>query len=293
MTQQFVDITVRTKLISLLGYPLAQTHAPEQFNRTFAELGLDYFYFPVETEADNLATIISAIRCMNYAGFNVTKPNKIAVLHHLDELDELAEMIGSVNVVTIRDGRLKGYNTDGPGFVDALLEKTRLDLKKTTFLVIGAGGAARAVATTIAYHEVHRILLIDAVDSMSRTLAEDINSRVRPCAEFVPFEDAPMADLLRESQVLVNAAGVGMYPRLDETPVDSTLLRPELLVVDITYNPPRTRLLREAEEAGCAVMNGVGMSINQGIRGFALMTGEPEPTAVMSRVVESIMARRQ
>lgn len=293
MTQGFMNITVGTRLISLLGYPLAQTHAPEQYNRTFAELGLDYFYFPVETGTENLGTIISAIRCMNYAGLNVTKPNKIKVIEYLDELDELAEMIGSVNIVTMREGCLKGYNTDGPGFVDALLEKPGLDLPQTTFLIVGAGGAARAIATTLADQQVHRLLLTDAVDEMSMTLAEDINSRVRPCAQFVPFDGAPMAELLREAQVLVNASGVGMHPRLDETPVDAALLHPGLLVVDITYNPPKTRLLRDAEAAGCAVMNGVGMSINQGIRGFALITGEPEPTAVMSRVVEEIMARRR
>lgn len=288
-----MDISVQTKLIALLGDPLGQTHAPKQFNDTFGELGLDYFYFPVETGNENLSAIISAIRCMNFAGFNVTKPNKIAVIDHLDELDELAEMIGSVNVVTIRENRLKGYNTDGIGFLKALAEEGDFPLPETTFLIFGAGGASRAISTTLAYHGAKKLSIIDAVDEMSRTLAADINDRVRGCARFVPFEDAPLSELIKESQVLINASGLGMPPHTERTPVKKELLRSELFVVDITYNPPRTQLLKDAESIGCRVMNGVGMSINQGIKGFALMTGEPEPTEVMRRVVERIIAEKE
>lgn len=287
------NISVRTKLISLLGYPLTQTHAPQQFNDTFSELGLDYFYFPVETENDNLGTIISAIRCMNYAGFNVTKPNKIKVIEYLDELDELAEKIGSVNVVRIRDGVLKGYNTDGIGFVQSLWDETDLVLEDTSFLIFGAGGASRAVSTTLAFHGAKRLVIMDVVDAAAQSLVSDINSRVRKCAEFVPFADAPLPHLVGECDVLVNGAGIGMYPHTDRTPVEKSLLRPDLFVADFTYNPLRTRLLREAEETGCRVMNGVGMSINQGIKGFALITGKPEPTEVMTRVVKGIIAGKE
>ena len=142
-------VSVHTKLISLLGYPLAQTFAPQMFNETFKALGMDYFYFPIEVEGEKLKTIVNAIRCMNYVGFNVTKPNKPAILKYLDDLDELAETIGSVNVVTIRDGVLKGYNTDGVAFVQALLDETGMDLSENTFLIFGAGGASRAVSSTL------------------------------------------------------------------------------------------------------------------------------------------------
>lgn len=286
-------ITVQTKLISLLGYPLTQTHAPQQFNDTFTELGLDYFYFPIETENDDLGTIISAIRCMNYAGFNVTKPNKIKVIEYLDELDELAEKIGSVNVVRLRDGVLRGYNTDGIGFLQSLWDETDLILEETSFLIFGAGGASRAVAMTLAFHGAQHLTILDAVDAAAESLVNDINARVRMCAEFVPFEGAPLPRLVGACDVLVNGAGVGMYPHTDRTPVAKDLLRPDLFVADFTYNPLRTRLLREAEEVGCRVMNGVGMSINQGIKGFSLITGEPEQTEVMTRVVKGIIAGKE
>ena len=285
-------VSVHTKLISLLGYPLAQTFAPQMFNETFKALDMDYFYFPIEVEGEKLKTIVNAIRCMNYVGFNVTKPNKPAILKYLDDLDELAETIGSVNVVTIRDGVLKGYNTDGVAFVQALLDETGMDLSENAFLIFGAGGASRAVSSTLAFQGARELYIIDKFDEASASLVESVNSKIRKCAQFVPYENAPVKDLIGQADVLVNATGIGMYPHVDNTPIDKTLLRKELFVVDITYNPVKTRLLLDAEEEGCRTMNGVGMAINQGTRGFALMTGKPEPVEIMKKVMYDIVARK-
>ena len=283
-------VTVHTKLISLLGYPLAQTFAPRMFNATFKALGMDYFYFPIEVEGENLGTIVSAIRCMNYVGFNVTKPNKSAILKYLDDLDGLAQTIGSANVVTIRDGVLKGYNTDGVGFVQTLLDETGMDLRANTFLIFGAGGASRAISSTLAFQGARELYIIDKFDEASASLVESVNSRIRKCANFIPYENAPVKELIRQADVLVNATGTGMYPDVDNTPVDKALLYKDLFVVDITYNPVKTRLLLDAEEKGCRTMNGVGMVINQGTRGFALMTGKPEPVEIMKKVMVGIVA---
>ncbi len=283
-----MKISTKTSLVSLLGYPLAQTFAPQLFNATFRELDMDYLYFPIEVENENLETIVKAIRCMNYAGFNVTKPNKIQIIDYLDELDELAAMIGSVNVVTVRDGVLKGYNTDGIGFLMAFKEETAIDIETSTFLFFGAGGASRAVASTLAYHGARRLIILDTFDDMAKRLAGDINNRIRSCAEYYPFDKAPIEGLIQGSDVLINGSGVGMYPHTDRTPVDPALLRPEILVADFTYNPAETRLLKDAMRVGCKVMNGIGMVINQGIKGFALITGKPEPTAIMHRVMSEI-----
>ena len=283
-------VTVDTKLISLLGYPLKQTFAPQMFNETFQKLNMDYFYFPIEVENDKLEAVVNGIRCMNYAGFNVTKPNKIKIMDYLDELDELAEKIGSVNVVVIKDGQLKGYNTDGIGFVRALLDETGMDLSKNTFFIFGAGGASRALSATLADQGARKLYIIDRIDEASRSLADDINHKIRECAEFIAFDDAPVQQLLQKSDVLVNASGVGMYPHLENTPVDKKFLFKDLLVYDITYNPLKTRLLRDAEEVGCRTMNGIGMVINQGIKGFALMTGMPEPAEIMRDAMDKIIA---
>ncbi|UCF86245.1 MAG: shikimate dehydrogenase [Desulfobacteraceae bacterium] len=283
-------VTVDTKLISLLGYPLKQTFAPQMFNETFKKLNMDYFYFPIEIENDKLEAVVNGIRCMNYAGFNVTKPNKIKILEYLDELDELADKIGSVNVVVIKGGKLKGYNTDGIGFVQALLDETGMDLGQNTFFIFGAGGASRALSATLAYQGVKRLYIIDKIDQASTSLVDDINRKIRECAEFIAFDNAPVRQLLLKSNVLVNASGVGMYPHLENTPVDKKFLYKDLFVYDITYNPLKTRLLLDAEEAGCKTMNGIGMVINQGIKGFTLMTGMPEPTEIMKAAMYDIIS---
>lgn len=282
-------VSVDTKLVGLLGYPLKQTFAPRMFNETFRKLKMDYFYFPIEVQNENLGTIVKAIRCMNFAGFFVTKPNKIKILEHLDELDELAERTGSVNTVTSSGGRLRGYNTDGTGFVQALAEESGLDLGRGTFLIFGAGGASRALCFALASRGAKELHVIDPLDEASEALAQDINRKVRQCAQAVPFSGAPVRDLIAGSDVLVNASGVGMYPHTEETPVDKRHLRPGLLVCDLTYNPPRTRLLSEAEQAGCRTINGVGMAVHQGARGFALLTGRPEPTRIMRQAMRRIM----
>ena len=281
-------VSVDTKLIGLLGYPLKQTFAPRMFNETFRKLKMDWFYFPLEVQGEELGTVVKAIRCLNFAGFFVTKPNKIRILEHLDELDELAERTGSVNTVTSSGGRLRGYNTDGTGFVQALAEETGLDLGRSTFLVFGAGGASRALCFALASRGAKKLYVIDRLDEASEALARDLNGRLRQCAQAVPFAGAPVGDLVGESDVLVNASGVGMYPHTDETPVDRRHLRKGLLVCDLTYNPPRTRLLLDARQAGCRIMNGVGMAVHQGAQGFALLTGRPEPTRIMRQAMRRI-----
>jgi shikimate dehydrogenase len=121
---------------------------------------------------------------------------------------------------------------------------------------------------------------------------ENINGAVRQCARFVPFEDAALGELVADADILVNATGIGMYPTREQSPLNKELLRPEHLVIDITYNPARTRLLLDAEARGCRVMNGLGMAIHQAVRGFSLMTGKPEPSEIMRRVTERIVAGR-
>ena len=143
-------ITVNTKLIGLLGYPLKQTFSPQMHNEIFRKLKLDYLYFPIVVEDDKLEVVMEGIRNMNFVGFNVTKPYKIKILNYLNELDTLAEEIGSVNTVVIKDSKLIGYNTDGEGFIRALFNKTNINISKNIFFIVGAGGASRAISFTLA-----------------------------------------------------------------------------------------------------------------------------------------------
>jgi shikimate dehydrogenase len=286
-------VTAETKLVFLLGDPLKQTFAPQMWNETFKKLNMDYFYMPIEVGINNLEAVINGIRHMNIVGFNVTKPNKIKVMDYLDELDELAEKIGSVNVVAARNGKLKGYNTDGMGFVQALADETAMDLSKKTFFIFGAGGASRAVSSTLAYNGVKKIYIIDILDEASTSLVKDINSKIRECAEFIPFDNAPVQQLLQKSNVLLNASGIGMAPHLGESPIDKKFLYKDLFVCDCTYNPLKTQLLIDSEAVGCKTMNGIGMSINQGIKGFTIMTGMPEPTEIMRDAILRLIGAKK
>lgn len=286
-------VTVDTKLVGLLGTPLKQTFSPQMHNETFVKLNLDYFYFPIEVDNSKLKEVVTGIRNMNFAGFNVTKPNKIAIMEYLDELDELAEKIGSVNTVVIKDGKLKGYNTDGEGFTRALLKQTNLDLSTSTCLIFGAGGASRAVSSTLAFKGIKKLYIVDKFDEVSLSLVNDINSKISPCAQHVAYNNGKYAKYLAESNVVVNASGVGMYPYFGQTPIEQKCLRKELFVADLTYNPAKTQFLIEAEEVGCQTMNGIGMVINQGAKAFSLWTGVHEPVELMTETISKIVAGMQ
>lgn len=284
-------VNAKTRLLGLLGYPLNFTFSPRMHNETFQRLGLDCFYFPIEVGNDHLGDVLNGIRYMNFAGGNVTKPNKVKVLEYLDELDPLAEKIGSANTYVLEGGKLRGYNTDGEGFVRALLETKAMDLTRTDFFVIGAGGASRALCFTLAVRGARKLLITDAFDEVARVLVDELNAKVGPCAEFVASVDGRgRRDGIARSSVLVNASGIGMEPHLGESPIPKSWLHEGLFVCDIVYNPLKTKLLEDAESIGLGVMNGIGMVVNQGALSFSLWTGVPEPRQIMREVMDNIVA---
>lgn len=283
-------ITANTKLIGLLGYPLKQTFSPQMQNEIFRKLKLDYLYFPIEVEDDKLKVVVEGIRNMNCVGFNVTKPYKIKILDYLDELDALAEEIGSVNTVVIKDSKLIGYNTDGKGFIRALFNKTNINLSKNTFFIIGAGGASRAISFALARKGVKKIYILDKFQEASLSLVNDINHKIGEYAEFIAFDEELIAQYIDKSNILVNASGVGMYPNIKKTPIKKEYLKKNLFVCDIIYNPLKTKLLLDAEEKGCKIMNGIEMTIYQGAKAFSLWTGFKEPVRMMRNTIYKIIA---
>lgn len=289
-----MSITVETKLIGLLGKPLAQSFSPRMQNSAYAAAGLNYHYFPIEVECDNLEKVVNGIRHMNFPGFAVTKPNKVEVIKYLDEIDELAAKMGSVNTVINRDGKLVGYNTDGEGFVRSILNETDVKLEESTFFCFGAGGAGRAMCSTLAYRGAKRIYIVDMYNEACQSLVNDINTNFAKVAEFVDFEDKKNIDkLVAESNVVMNASGIGMYPKLDAVPVSKNALNPSQVCFDATYNPLKTKFLVEAEEVGCKVINGIGMVINQGAMQFNLWTGQSEPIETMTKTIMEIVKEQE
>ncbi len=286
-------ITVDTKMIALLGNPLRQSFSPRMQNEAYEAAGLDYHYFPVEVENDHLGDVINGLKYMNFVGFAVTKPNKIEVIKYLDEIDELAEKMGSCNTIVNNNGKLKGYNTDGEGFVRSLLNETDCKLEDSVFFCFGAGGAGRAICSTLAFRGAKKIYIVDKFEESSQSLVEDINTKFAPVAELVDFENVEEINKkVSSSNVVINASGIGMYPHLDEVPVSKESLNSSQICFDATYNPLKTKFLVEAESIGCKILNGIGMVINQGVIQYSLWTGLPEPIETFTKSIEKIISER-
>jgi len=226
-----------------------------------------------------LGKAIDGMRALNIRGLNVTIPHKVTIIPLLDELDPLAERIGAVNTVTNDDGVLKGYNTDASGFLQALL-KRGIKPKGKNVVILGAGGASRAISFILAERGAHLVIL-----NRQLKKAEELSSRLSTTFEkevkALQLAAENLAQVLDGADILVNATSVGMSPDINETPLPSNLLKPGLIVVDIVYNPIKTRLLREAEEAGTETVSGVDMFVWQGVLAFEIWTGVKAPIELM------------
>lgn len=280
-------ISSRTKLIALLGTPLSFTMAPTMHNEAFAVNDLDYFYFPIECGVEELPVLLPAFRLMNFAGFAVTKPLKVEIMKYLDEISPLAAKIGSVNTVKVENQKLVGYNTDGFGFAESLYH-TYGDYQGKTMFVFGAGGAARAACFECAERGIRRIYLCSRHEN---SLAEELSEKAGVNASWICQGQEEIASLVAESDILVNASGLGMVPHLGETPIDTFLLRPELFAADMAYNPAKTRFLEDAEARGCRTMNGLEMCVLQGGRQFSIWTDTAAPISQMTQTLTRMLSK--
>ena len=274
--------TTHTQFIALLGNPLGFSKASVMQNTALRAAGLDILYFPLECQQEDLPVLLPAFRRMPFAGLAITKPFKVKILSYLDEIEPSAKQIGSCNTVRLHDGRLTGYNTDGYGFTDAL-HKHYGDFQGKTMLVCGAGGTARAICFACAAQGIGRIRIVNRSLQNAQALAEGLNQQGID-AEAYPLADAEK--LLPDTNILVNATGLGMQPYEGQSPLPDIILPPHLFVCDLAYNPPRTKLLLDAEQAGCRVMNGFDMSVYQGARQFWLLTGKQPPLEIMFETMQ-------
>ena len=201
-------VDINTKMITLLGDPLKQSFAAQMQNCGYEAAGLNMIYFYTEVNNEHLADVVNGIRYMNFAGFAVTKPNKVKVLEYLDELDPLCEKMGASNtVVKTPEGKLVGYNTDGIGFIRSMERDGNVKIDENTYFCIGSGGAGRAMCSALAYYGAKKIYITDVFEESSKSLVEDINKNFAPVAEFCPAGDFSK---VKEATVVLNASGIGM-----------------------------------------------------------------------------------
>ncbi len=285
------QIDVNTKLLGLFGNPLSFTMSPLMHNTAFTQMGLNYLYIPFEVKEEDFAGTIQAMKYFNFAGCNVTSPFKTRVIEYLDELDDRARIIGAVNTVSLKDGRLKGYNTDGGGFVESLRFERNVQPKGKRFIVLGSGGASRAIVMTLAFEEADTIYIANRTYRKALELAEDVN-KVRRCAVPLELNSEEIEKRIEETDVVINTTKVGMYPDTAKIPIEIKKVHNKLIVCDIIYNPIQTRFLKSMAELGCATITGIGMLVNQGAEAFRIWTGQMPPREQLYSLIENTLQQR-
>ena len=282
MTHQ---ITGLTRLGGLLGSPVSHSISPMMHNDSFRELGLDYVYLCFDIGPEKLGNAISALRDMNTYGFNLTMPDKEAVLPYLDELSLASQIIGAVNTVKNENGRLVGHMTDGIGYMRSAKE-AGCDVIGKEMMILGVGGAASAIAVQAAIDGVSKLHLVNRKSrswEKAEKLVRQINENTNCRADLTDLADTgALRALLASTTLLTNATSVGMAPNEKATPLpDTSLFHPELTVSDVIYHPRETRLLAEAKTVGCKTFNGMYMLLYQGEAAFKIWTDQDMPTELI------------
>lgn len=275
-----LKVTSKTSLYAIIGDPIEHSLSPVMQNAAFETMGLNAVYLALRVEQSRLREAIDGFRAINLSGFNVTIPHKVAVMKYLDELDSSAATIGAANTVVNRDEKLIGYNTDGLGALAALGE-AGVYPKGRRILLLGAGGAARALAFSLAEAS-ERMVILNRTASKAEDLAEDVRRMTGASVVHGRLDPSTLGKEVASANLLVNTTSVGMNPRPEETLVDGRLLRPDMVVFDIVYSPLETRLLREARAAGAKAVGGLMMLVHQGARAFELWTGRKAPVSTMT-----------
>lgn len=275
-------ITGKTKIFGIFGYPVEHTLSPFMHNAAFEALGLDYCYIPFSVRPEDLNISVGAIKALNIRGVNITIPHKETIIPYLDELDREAELIGAVNTVLNKDGRLIGYNTDGRGFVRSIREEGGITPKGKRIMIIGAGGAARAISFSLANEDVEKIFINDIISDKAKELSSAV--RRKTSTETIYIKD--FKEGVGEVDILINATPLGMKKE-DPLPIPPEFLSSGILVYDIVYNPPETPLIREAKKKGAKTLGGLGMLLYQGALSFKIWTGQEPPIEVMRKALEN------
>ncbi len=282
-------ISGKIRICGIIGDPIEHTMSPVMHNAAFEKMGVDYLYVPFRVKKEALGKAIEGMRALNIRGLNVTIPHKVAIIPLLDKLDRFAEQIGAVNTVVNDDGVLTGYNTDASGFLQALL-KRGIEPAEKKVVMLGAGGASRAISFTLAERGAHLVILNRLLElDWAEELAGQISQAFKKEVKALELNEENLVAMLEGTDVLINATSVGMYPSIDETPVTANLLSPDLVVFDIVYNPVKTRLLKEAEAAGAKTISGLDMFIWQGALAFEKWTGLKAPVELMREEVIKVL----
>ena len=276
------SIGTGTQVCAVIGNPVGHSMSPAIHNAGFDALGLDFVY--VACRVEDVRAALGGVRALgNFRGLSVTIPHKIDALQYVDEAPDVDRAIGSINTVIHEGDRLIGLGTDGPGALKALAD-AGVDLRGLHVLMLGAGGAARAVAYTLAWKTgLRELTILDINEALLQGLTADLARDTEAAIVAAPM--SALASAMARADVVIHCTPIGMFPKVDASLVPAELFRAGQVVFDIVYTPLQTKLLREAQAAGCTVIPGVEMFINQAVLQFEQFTGVAAPTAVMRNVL--------
>ena len=284
-TRSILRVTGHTGVVGVIGDPIEHSRSPQMHNAAFAKAGLDYVYVPFHVRPDDLARAIAGFKALNVVGINVTLPHKQAVIPYLTSISREAELIGAVNTLTFLEDGIHGDNTDAPGVLRALEDDGNLSVPVgENVVVLGAGGAARAIVVAFALAGVASITIANRTTEKAIALAEEMQQKTGVSMHGMGLADARVADAVRQSTLLVNTATASMdltQPLL----ISVDWLQPNAIVYDIVYTPPVTPLMAAAAARGCQTLGGIGMLIHQGAIAFEKWTGVIPCTQTMQQAL--------
>ena len=270
----------RSELVGAFGDPIDENPTGVMEEAAFAAKGLDFRYLTIKVNKGELKAAMEGLRAMNFRGINLTIPHKVEVLQYLDELSEAAEIIGAVNMVVNRNGKLWGENTDGKGYLTSL-KNAGISPDGKNITILGAGGAARAISVECALAGAKKITIANIEKEQGEVLVDMLRKRTNAEAEFVMW-DKPV-EVPSDTYILSNATSVGLYPDVDQKPnINYDSIHSGMVVTDVIFNDPNSLFLQEAVKRGAKTINGLGMLVNQGALNFTLWTGVEAPIDVMT-----------
>lgn len=264
-------ITGKTKVVGVIGHPIEHSMSPPMHNNAFKELNMDYVYVAFHVLPENIEKLIESCKTLDIKGLNVTIPHKTSVIPFLDEIDPTAKKIGAVNTIQFKNGIAKGFNTDGIGAIKSIQEYTTL--KGKNVLIIGAGGASKAISFTLINENINSLVIANRSKENACNLIENI--RMQCDFEEISYIDIKdSSKLIDDVDIIINTTPIGMYPKHEvEPPIKTDKINEKHIVMDVIYNPLETELLKEARLNGATTINGTSMLINQGLESFKIFTG--------------------
>lgn len=282
------ELNFKPHLTGVLGHPVSENPTVVMQEAAFNDKGLNWRYITMEVLPDDLKSAIDGLRALNFDGINLTIPHKVAVMEYLDEIDKSALLIGAVNTVHNKNNKLIGYNTDGQGFTLSLM-KNDVDIKGKKFTVLGAGGAAKAIAVECALMGLKEIVIINRDSVKGKSLAKKIKENTKTVAKFIKWEGTAKID--KDTDVLVNATSIGLFPDKNKPDIDYDFITKDKIICDVIPNPPLTEFLKTAESRGAKTFDGLGMLVNQGLIGFEIWTGEDANEIIMTNALKSVFEK--